>query len=215
MQRVVIYLKRRTNLSQPLFFDWCLGQHRVLAEQLPGLRQYIISLAADAQDGAFDGMAELWFDDLAAADAGFASPAGLAARADAEAHVVRRERLNLTEHTIIDHPTPPRCKFAAGLKRRADMSRAEFAHWWLERHVPYVTKFPEVRKYRVSLVESGPETSVDGLTEVWFDDMATLRRVTASEVVKEAQRHSVAHTRDRIRLFVEEHRIRSLTPQRS
>jgi len=65
-----------------------------------------------------------------------------------------------------------------------------------------------VRKYRVSLVESGPETIVDGLAEVWFDDMATLRRVTASEVVKEAQRHSVAHSSDRIRLFVEEHRIR-------
>jgi hypothetical protein len=38
--------------------------------------------------------------------------------------------------------------------------------------------------------------------------MDTLRRVTSSAVVKEAQKHSVAHTRDRIRLFVEEHRIR-------
>ena len=208
MQRVVFYLKRRTDLPQPLFFDWWLGQHRALAEQLPGLRQYIISLATDAQEGPFDGMAELWFDDLEAAHAAFASPAGQAAHADADAHVVRLERLHLTEHTIIDHPAPPRFKFAAGLKRRADMSREAFAHWWLERHVPYVKKFPEVRKYRVSLVESGPETVVDGLAEVWFDDMATLRRVTASEVVKEAQRHSVAHSSDRIRLFVEEHRIR-------
>ena len=208
MQRVVIYLKRRTDLLRPRFFDWWLGQHRALAEQLPGIRQYVISLAADEQEGPFDGMAELWFDDLVAADAAFASPAGQAARADAEAHVARRERLNLTEHTIIDHPAPPRFKFAAGLKRRAEMSREAFAHWWLERHVPYVKKFPAVRKYRVSLVESGPETIVDGLAEVWFDDMATLRRVTASAVVKEAQQHSVAHTSDRIRLFVEEHRIR-------
>jgi uncharacterized protein (TIGR02118 family) len=208
MQRVVFYLKRRPELSQQLFYDWWLGQHRGLAEQLPGLRQYIISLAADTQEGPFDGMAELWFDDLAAAEAAFSSPAGQAAHADAEAHVVRLERLHLTEHTIIDHPTPPCCKFAAGLKRRADMSRAEFTRWWLERHVPYVKKFPAVRKYRVSLVESGPETVVDGLAEVWFDDMATMRRVTASEVVKEAQQHSVAHTSDRIRLFVEEHRIR-------
>jgi uncharacterized protein (TIGR02118 family) len=76
MQRVVIYLKRRTDLSQPVFFDWWLGQHRAVAERLPGLRRYIISLAADAQDGPFDGMAELWFDDPAAADAAFASPAG-------------------------------------------------------------------------------------------------------------------------------------------
>ena len=186
MPRVVIYLKRRTDLLQPPFFDWWLGQHRALAEQLPGLRQYVISLATDAQDGPFDGMAELWFDDLAAADAAFASPAGHAARADADAHVARRERLNLTEHTIIDHPAPPRFKYTAGLKRRADMSREAFAHWWLERHVPYVKRFPAVRKYRVSLVESGPETVVDGLAEVWFDDMATLQRVTASDVVKEA-----------------------------
>jgi uncharacterized protein (TIGR02118 family) len=208
MQRVVIYLKRRTDLLQPVFFDWWLGQHRALAEQLPGLRQYTISLAAEAQDGPFDGMAELWFDDLAAADAAFASSAGQMARADADAHVARRERLNLTEHMIIDHPAPPRFKYTAGLKRRDDMSREAFAQWWLERHVPYVKKFPAVRKYRVSLVESGPETIVDGLAEIWFDYMATLRCVTTSEVVKEAQRHSVAHTTDRIRLVVEEHRIR-------
>jgi uncharacterized protein (TIGR02118 family) len=208
MQRVVIYLKRRADLPQPVFFDWWLGRHRALAEQLPGLRRYIISLAADAQEGPFDGMAELWFDDLAAADAAFAGPAGQTARADADAHSARRERLNLTEHTIIDHPAPPRFKYTAGLKRRADMNREGFTHWWLERHVPYVKRFPGVRKYRVSLVGSGPETIVDGLAEVWFDDMAALRRVTASEVVKEAQRHSVAHTSDRIRLVVEEHRIR-------
>ncbi len=208
MQRVVIYLKRRTDLLQPVFFDWWLGQHKALAERLPGLRRYIISLAADALEGAFDGMAELWFDDLAAADAAFASPAGQAARADADAHVARRERLNLTEHTIIDHPTPPRFKYTAGLKRRVAMNREAFAHWWLERHVPYVKRFPALRKYSVSLVESGPETIVDGLAEVWFDDMATWQRVTASEVVQEAQQHSVAHTSNRIRLSVVEHHIR-------
>jgi hypothetical protein len=106
-------------------------------------------------------MAELWFDDLAAAEAAFTSAVGQATRADADAHVSRRERLDLTEHPIIDHPAPPRFKFAAGLKRRADMSREAFGHWWLERHVPYVKQFPEVRQYHVSLVEAGPETVVD------------------------------------------------------
>ena len=208
MQRVVVYLKRRADLAQPAFFDWWLNQHRALAEKLPGLRRYIISLAADNQEGPFDGMAELWYDDLAAADAAFASAAGQVARVDSDAHISRRERLNLTEHTIIENLAPPRFKFAAGLKRRADMSREEFGRWWLERHVPYVKKFPEVRKYRVSLAESGPETVADGIAEVWFNDLETLRRVTSSEVVQEAQQHSVAHTSERIRLFVEEHRIR-------
>lgn len=208
MQRVVVYWKRHVDLARPVFFDWWLGQHWELARQLPGLRHYIVSCVAEAQEGPFDGMAELWFDTLAAANAACASGAGRAAEADARAHVSRQERLPLTEHTIIDHPAPPRFKFAAGLKRRADMSRAEFGHWWLTRHVPYVKKFPKVRKYRVSLVEAGPETVVDGIAEVWFDDMATLRHVTASAVVQEAQEHSVAHTSDRIRLFVEEYRLR-------
>jgi uncharacterized protein (TIGR02118 family) len=88
------------------------------------------------------------------------------------------------------------------------MSREAFGHWWLERYVPYVQQFPEVRQYCVSLGETGLETVADGLAEVWCDDVATLQRVTASEVVWEAQRHSVAHTSDRIRLILEEHRIR-------
>ena len=209
MQRIVIYLKRRADLMQPEFFDWWLGPHRALAEQIPGLRQYTISLAATGPDSPFDGMAELWYDDPAAAEAAMTSPAGLAARDDAQAHTAQRELLRLTEHPIIDHPDPPRFKFAAGLKRQVEqMSREEFGRWWLERHTPYVKRFPDLRKYRVSLVESGPESVVDGLAEVWFDDLATLQRVTAGEVVKEAQRHSVAHSSDRIRLVVEEHRVR-------
>ena len=208
MPRLVVDLQRRAALAQPAVFDWWLGQHRQLAEQLPGLRRYILSLAADAPAGPFDGMAALGYDALAVADAAFASAAGQAALADSDAHISRRERLHRTAHTIIDHPPPPRFTFAAGLKRRADMRREEFGHWWLERHVPYVKKFPDGRKYRVSLVESGPETVVDGLAEVWFDDMDTLRRVTSIQVVQEAQKHSVAHTRDRIRLCVEEHQIR-------
>jgi len=207
MQRLVVYLKRRPELSRGAFHDWWLGPHRELAEQLPGLRRYIISLVLGTGDGPFDGMAELWFDDRAALDAAYASEASAAARADSDAHVARREWLDLTEHVILDNPAPPPVKFAAGLKRRADMSREEFGRWWLERHVPYVRKFPDVRRYRVSLVESGPESIVDGIAEVWFDDFESLLRVTSSPVVKEAQKHSVAHTSDRVRLFLQEHRI--------
>jgi len=61
-QRVVFYLKRRADLARPVFFDWWLHHHGTLAAQLPGLHQYIISLAADEQEGPFDGMAELWFE---------------------------------------------------------------------------------------------------------------------------------------------------------
>src|SRR5919109_1216872 len=91
------------------------------------------------------------------------------------------------------------------LKRRPDLLRPRFCDWWLGQHRALAEQLPGLRQYIISLAASGPETIVDGLAEVWFDDMATLRRVTASDVVKAAQQHSVAHTRDRIRLFLEEH----------
>jgi uncharacterized protein (TIGR02118 family) len=75
MQRLVIYLKRRADLTRLAFLEWWLGHHSALAMQLPGLRRYIISLVADDQEGRFDGMAELWFDDLTAAAAAW--PHGL------------------------------------------------------------------------------------------------------------------------------------------
>jgi hypothetical protein len=59
MPRLVVYLKRHADLTRPVFYGWWLGQHRELAEQLPGLRRYILSLAAETQAGPFDGMAEL------------------------------------------------------------------------------------------------------------------------------------------------------------
>lgn len=207
MRRVVVYLKRRPELSRAAFHDWWLGPHRELAERLPGLRHYIISLNIGEEDGLFDGMAELWFDDRASVEAAYSGETARLARADSDAHVARREWLYLTEHNIVDNASPPPVKFAAGLKRRPETSREEFGRWWLERHVPYVRKFPDIRKYRVSLVDAGPETIVDGIAEVWFDDLETLLRVTSSDVVKEAQKHSVAHTSDRVRLFLEEHRI--------
>jgi uncharacterized protein (TIGR02118 family) len=207
MQRMVVYLKRRPEFSRPEFFDWWLGQHRELAEKIPGIRRYTISLAAGDEDGRYDGLAELWYDDMPTLRAAYASPEAKAAAEDSDSHVAQRIWLYPSEYVIVDNPDPPLFKFAAGLKRRPDMSRNEFGHWWLERHTGYVRKFPGLRKYRVSIVGCGPETEVDGLAEAWFDDLETMQAVTAGPIVEEAQKHSVAHTSDRIRLFLQEHRI--------
>jgi len=77
-------------------------------------------------------MAELWFDDLEAADAAFASPVGQTTRADADAHVSRLERLHLTSTRSSTIPRRPASSSPRASKRRADMSREAFGHWWLE-----------------------------------------------------------------------------------
>ena len=207
MHRVLFFLKRRADLDRPAFHRWWLEQHRPLAAKLPGLRRYVISLAVDADDQPFDGAAELWFDDQAAEQAAFASEAGRAARADRQAHAARCERLAVVEHHFLDRGAGARFKLMATLKRRADLSRAEFKRWWLERHAPMVMRFPELSRYQVNLVEHGEETFADGVPEVCFDDLATLLRVMGSAQVKTVQQDSVAHAVAITRMFVEENRV--------
>lgn len=207
MHRVMFFLKRRDGLDRPAFFRWWLEQHRPLAAKLPGLRRYVISHAVDAEDGAFDGVGELWFDDAAAEQAAFASPQGQAARADRQAHAARNERLAVVEHAFLDTGAGARFKLVATLKRRPDLSRADFKRWWLERHAPMVMKFPELSRYQVNLVEHGEETFADGVPEVCFNDLATLQRVMATAQVKSVQQDSVAHTAAITRMFAQEHRV--------
>jgi uncharacterized protein (TIGR02118 family) len=207
MHRVMFFLKRRADLDRPAFFRWWLEQHRPIARELPGLRRYVISHAVDADETPFDGVGELWFDDAAAEQAAFASPQGQKARADRLAHASRNERLQVVEHPFVDTGAKPHFKLVAALKRRSDLTRADFKRWWLERHAPLVVKFPELSRYQVNLVEHGDEAFADGVAEVCFNDQATLIRVMTTAQVKSVQQDSADHTVARYRMFAEEHRV--------
>jgi uncharacterized protein (TIGR02118 family) len=205
MMKAMYFLKRRQGLDRGAFFKWWLGPHASLAKGLPGLRRYTVSLEAAGEDGTFDGVAELWYDDAVAFDASMAGAVGQAAHADADAYVSRLEGLHLAEHKFVDTGKPHGFKLVAALKRRKDLSRAQFKDWWLKRHAPLVVVFPELARYQVDLVEDGPEGFADGVAEVSFASLEALKRVTSSKQVKDAQQDSVEHTEARYRLFVEEH----------
>jgi uncharacterized protein (TIGR02118 family) len=208
MYRIMSFLKRRPDLERPAFFDWWLNHHAPLVVKVPGLKRYRISLAAVPQDSTFDGVAELWFDDAEALAQGFAGEAGKSARADGAAHTSRIERLHVEEHPFVDTGTAPRFKLVAALKRRADLDRAAFKAWWLEKHAPLVVAFPELARYQVNLVPAREEEGfADGVAEVCFNDLETLLRITSSQQVKTVQQDSVVHSVAINRLLVQEHPI--------
>ena len=207
MRKIIIFLKRRPELDRPAFFHWWLNDQRQLVEKISGLRHYTISLEADGMDDMFDGLAELWFDDARAAEVGLASPVGQSAISNIRARVSRFERVDLVEHRFVDTGLPAPFKLVAALKRRSDLTRAAFKSWWLDQHAPLVVAFPELRRYQVDFVEDGPEGFADGIAEVSFADLETLKRITASKQVKDAQEDSRLHTAARYRMFVEEHRV--------
>ena len=100
MFKAMILLKRRENTTREAFADWWLGQHRPLAEQLPGLQRAVFNLNHTDDPEGYDGISELWFESQSAFEAAYTSEIGKEVAADSMRNVSARERLLVTEHII-------------------------------------------------------------------------------------------------------------------
>lgn len=101
MLKVISLLKRRDDMSREEFYNWAKNEHPKLGLGIPTLKQYRMNVARlDEPDGAFDAVSEMWFDDAAAFDAGFATEAGKAARADATSHCSQRVHVRVEEDIV-------------------------------------------------------------------------------------------------------------------
>ena len=94
------------------------------------------------------------------------------------------------------------------LQRRADMSRADFSHWWLGAHAKRALDLPGLRGLSFNLVEGDASGDVDGVSELWFDSQAAFEAAYASEHGRAVAADSMAHVARRERLLVAEHALR-------
>jgi uncharacterized protein (TIGR02118 family) len=96
MIKVVYCISKKPGLSDEAFFDYWQNIHGPIAIRLPGLRRLVQSralrLPGDVRSGDFDGMAELWFDDVEALLAARQSPAWQASTED-EANFIDHSRV--------------------------------------------------------------------------------------------------------------------------
>ena len=100
MFKAIILLTRKESATREEFRDWWLGEHAELARGLPGLRGLRFNLV-QSKDAGYDGVSELWFDSRQAFDAAYAGAHGKKVAADSLAHVSRRVRLFVDEHTVL------------------------------------------------------------------------------------------------------------------
>lgn len=78
------------------------------------------------------------------------------------------------------------------LTRKPDMTAEAFRKVWIGEHAPLVHGVPEVRRYVLSFPLAEPSRpdvptqamSVDAVAELWYDDMASLKRAAASPAMK-------------------------------
>lgn len=91
------------------------------------------------------------------------------------------------------------------LKRRDDMSPAQFADWWLGAHAPLARALPGLRGARFNLVEGEGSGPFDGVSELWFDSLEAFDAAYATEHGQRVAADSMANVSKRERLFVAEH----------
>ena len=100
MFKAIILLARREDASPGDFRSWWLERHAPLASRLPGVRRLVFNVV-EAEDGPFDGVSELWFDDRASFEAAYATDIGRQVAADSMANVSARVRLFVDEHPLV------------------------------------------------------------------------------------------------------------------
>jgi len=69
-------------------------------------------------------------------------------------------------------------KLVGLLKKRPDMTTEQFIEHWTNVHAKIALEFPGLRKYVINIVdrEQTPESSIDGFSELWFDDVEALKK---------------------------------------
>lgn len=108
MIKLVYCITKKTGLTDEEFFRYWKDVHGLISARIPGLRRlaqsHRIAVPGDQRRPDYDGMAELWFDDLEALLAARQSPEWKVSSED-EANFIDHKRVAYfvsEEHAILD-----------------------------------------------------------------------------------------------------------------
>src|SRR4051794_9025297 len=68
-------------------------------------------------------------------------------------------------------------------RKRSDLARTEFLHYWRETHGPIACKMPGLRRYvqdHVIVEPTQVEPAFDAIAELWFDSVESFQASMAS-----------------------------------
>jgi uncharacterized protein (TIGR02118 family) len=187
MLKSVVFFKRRAGMAVEEFQHYWLTTHADVVRRLPGLRRYVQShtrLAGYAKgEPVYDGIAEIWADDLPALRAMVEAPEHAAVLADEARFIDRATQgaIVTQEHVIKDGPVPPgAAKNVEFITRRPDLTVEAFQRHWRMVHGPLGASIPVIRRYVQSHTTPeryarGRTPRYDGIAVTWFDSTQTMR----------------------------------------
>jgi uncharacterized protein (TIGR02118 family) len=191
---------KRPDLTDAAFHTHWRDVHGPLGLQIKALRRYVQCHRIDKpfpgfDNCPFDGMAEIWYDDLATMlnmpnDPDYIN----GAQADEPNFIDTKALIFLAtrEHVFIEGPPiakdTPLVKAVFLLRRKKDMSVAEFQDYWINGHAPLIPRDAGILRY--VQCHQAPETyadstpAYDGVAELSFDDYAAFETYWTSDRIQ-------------------------------
>ena len=83
MPKIVDLLVRKDGYTHEEFAERWQGDHADIAKDLPGLERYVTSVPTRPEDAEYDGVLELYFEDMASLGAAFDSDIAAEVQSDA------------------------------------------------------------------------------------------------------------------------------------
>lgn len=187
MLKACTLIRRKSGISVEDFQDYWLTTHADIVVRMPQIKRYVQShpLLGGYRKGhlAYDGVAEIWVDDIQALRQMAATDAYKAVIGD-EMNFIDKGSMVLIltdEHVIIDGSIPPEgVKNIEFVKRKKNMPVEGFQTYWREIHGPLAAKIPSIKRYvqshtKLSGYQRKLQPAWDGLATTWFDSVDAMR----------------------------------------
>jgi uncharacterized protein (TIGR02118 family) len=229
MLKVFSLVPKKPGISDGQFLRHWRDVYAPMVLPIPGVRRYVQNhrlpqSVPGIPSPPYEGVSETWFDNLEAFSAAQRSEYREALRRDEPNFIdTTSDRIALftRENVVLAGPEmakdTPVVKLLGLAKRKPGMSVAEFQDYWRARHAPLVLRTPHLLRYvqghvLPELYELSTPPAYDGVTELWWSDLAKFQEAWASPEMRE-QRNDACHLFDAgsTMMLVEE--VRVIWPQ--
>ena len=203
MLKQLSIFRKREDLPRETFRDYWRNRHPEVVTRLPGIRHYVQNHVTGVLRGeaAWDGIAEVWFDDIETMRANAGSPVLADIRADEANFIAAGSMVSIvtSAHVFVDDldGSAPH-KVLALVKRSSGLTAEQFQGEWRRRVGPQVANLPGVRRYgqdhcRLGIYRAGREPAFDGMASLWYGTPFSLAReghrmVALEEALTDASR---------------------------
>jgi uncharacterized protein (TIGR02118 family) len=184
--KMIWFLRRKEGVSVEAFQTRWRESHSQIVLAAPHIRRYVQSYsipeAYDFYDPPWDGMAEIWFDNIEEMTESEDSAAWKESGVDARDFIGGGARLVTTEAALNDaYPLASTrtdmIKYVGLSKRKQGLSVAEFQSHWRDKHGPLVmAAFPQMPRYVQShplpeTYDSDRPPAYDGVPFLYFPSL--------------------------------------------